>query len=80
MLKAGDISEFRQIFTHIPKSTVYTDLGMNYDRFKGMLLDTSLFQLHDLIAFAKLLDMESREIIELALKQYEQDREKKKKK
>jgi hypothetical protein len=78
LIEAKHITEFKQIFDHIPKTVVYQDLGMSFEKFSGLLKKPSLFKLNDLIKLAEKIELNPRVIIELALLQYEADHTKKK--
>lgn len=62
----GRMETFDQIFTIVPKSVVYKDLGMNYTKFENCLKNPDLFTIRDLKAIAKLIGCDSKIIVDLA--------------
>jgi len=75
IISAGKISSFHRIFEIVPKSVVYKDMGMNYNRFNKLLGSTDLFTLRELTTIAKLIGVDARVIIDLA---YDASKSKKK--
>lgn len=72
----GRMQTFDQIFTIVPKSVVYKDLGMNYNKFEKLLKSPDLFTIRELAAIAKLIGCDAKIIVDLA---YNQSLTKKKK-
>jgi hypothetical protein len=70
MLDAGKIEVFNDIFKYIPKTKVATDLGKKVDRFNELMNNVEGFNLKDLFLIAKFCEMTEKEILDLTLKQY----------
>jgi hypothetical protein len=70
LIETGNIKSFREIFDHIPKSVVYSDLGMNYTRFAKLIDSPALFTLQELITLAGFFGIDSRKMIDLAYTQH----------
>lgn len=77
LIETNRIENFRAIFDRIPNVVVYTDLGMNYTRFKRLVASPDLFTLHELAILGDLLETDSMVIIEMAYTQHELDKTKK---
>jgi hypothetical protein len=56
----------KEIFDHIPKSVVYSDLGMNYTRFVKLIDNPILFTLQELITLAGFFGVDPKVIVDLA--------------
>jgi hypothetical protein len=69
LIEQGLITSIQDIFKYIPKTTVYKDLGINFNRFDRAILDPSLFRMEELITLADLFNVDSAKIIALAYKQ-----------
>lgn len=80
LIESGHIQTFRQIFDHIPRSVVYSDLGINYTRFKELLSNTARFTLQELIILGKLFEMDAKTLIDMAYDQFLTDQKGKKRK
>jgi len=44
LIDSGHIKTFRDVFTFIPKTTVYKDLGVNFKKFDRAINDPSIFR------------------------------------
>lgn len=69
LIEAGHIKSIRDIFHFIPKTTVYRDLGINYNRFYRAIYDPSIFRLVELVRLAELFGLDARKFIEMAYEQ-----------
>lgn len=69
LIESGHITSIREIFTFIPKTTVYKDLGINYNRFDNAIIDPSIFKLQELIVLAHFFDVDARKFIDMAYNQ-----------
>jgi hypothetical protein len=70
LIETGNIKSFREIFDHIPKSVVYSDLGMNYTRFAKLIESPTLFTLQELITLAGFFTLDPKLMIDLAYTQH----------
>lgn len=71
LIETGRIKKFSEIFEHIPKKVVYTDLGVNYSKFKRMIASPDLFTLRELAKLARLIEIEARAMFKMAFSQTE---------
>jgi hypothetical protein len=78
LIEAKGITTFDQIFLYIPRKVLYTDMGLNYARFKRMADSPDLFTLRDFRTLGDLFGVDGRIIIDLASAQVERDKRKKK--
>lgn len=69
LIESGHIQSIQDIFQFIPKTTVYKDLGINFNRFDRAILDPSIFRLEELKELAELFDVDARKLIEMAYEQ-----------
>ena len=74
LIAAGHIKSFRDIFQHIPKSVVYGDLGVNFERFTKLLKNPATFTLQELITLSGFFDMEPLAIINMVYEQHLADK------
>lgn len=80
LIEGNQLKEFREIFDHLPKTTVNRDLGINYNRFTRLLKSVQGFKLEELYMLAHLIGIEEKTILELAHAQYLADKAIKRKK
>lgn len=69
LIESGHIKSFRQIFDFIPKTVVYRDLAVNFNRFSRAILDPSAFTIRELIALAEMFDVDAKKMIDMAYQQ-----------
>jgi len=79
LIEKGDITEFNEMFTYIPKTVVARDLGAAPARFSEKMNLIEKFTLQDMFSIAKLLEVESIDILRLADNQYSEQKKNKKK-
>lgn len=70
LIEAGKITSIREIFIYIPKTTVYKDLGINFNRFDRAIVDPSIFKLAELRKLAEMFEVDARRIIDMAYEQF----------
>jgi hypothetical protein len=70
LIEAGQVTEFHQIFEHIPKSVVATDMGTNYNRLVKLVMNTGRFTLEELEKLSTFFDVDSKIIVDLAYAQF----------
>lgn len=78
LIESGNITEFINIFDHIPKSVVANDLGTNYKRLVRLITHTGHFTLDELVTLSNFFDVESKTIVDLAFNQLIRKRVKRK--
>jgi len=69
LIEAGHIKTIQDIFQFIPKTTVYRDLGINYNRFNRAILNPSIFRLGELRQLAEMFNIDARKFIDMACEQ-----------
>gem|GEM_PF-1542559 len=69
MIQAGHITEFSQIFDHIPRSVVANDLGTNYNRLARLITHTEQFTLEELVTLSQFFEIDSKIMVDLAFNQ-----------
>ena len=79
LIEKGDITEFNEMFTYIPKTVVARDLGAAPARFSEKMNLIEKFTLQDMFSIAKLLEVESIAVLRLADNQYSVQKKNKKK-
>ena len=78
LIETGHITEFSQIFEHIPKSVVANDLGTNYNRLARLITHTEQFTLEELVTLGSFFDVDSKALVDLAFNQLIRKRVKRK--
>ena len=71
LIEKGDITEFNQMFTFIPKTVVARDLGAAPARFSEKMNQIEKFTLQDVFSIAKLLEVENLAVLKLANNQFQ---------
>ena len=69
LIQSGHIKIFRDIFDFIPKTVVYKDLGVNFNRFNKAILDPARFTLAELRTMAEFFDVDTKKMIDMAYEQ-----------
>ena len=69
LIEAGGVQKLKDLFLYIPRKTVYTDMGMNYARFKRLESSPEKFTIEELYQMSILFDVQHKAIIELVLAQ-----------
>lgn len=70
LIEADYIKSIRDIFIHIPKTTVYKDLGVNFNRFDRAIQNPSIFRLQELVVLAELFGVDAKKLIDMAYDQF----------
>ena len=69
LLETGHIKSFPDIFYYIPKTTVYKNLGVNFNRFSKAIYDPSIFRMEELKEIAELFGIDPKIMIDMAYEQ-----------
>lgn len=69
LIEAGHKKTIRDIFQFNPKTTVYKDLGINFNRFDRAIRDPSIFRLAELRQLAEMFNVDARKFIDMAYEQ-----------
>jgi plasmid maintenance system antidote protein VapI len=70
MIETGNVTEFKQMFDHIPKSVVAHDLGTNNNRMTRLISHVEQFTLDELHKISKLVDTDFKVFVNLAANQF----------
>jgi hypothetical protein len=70
LIEGKHITEFKEIFTHIPKTIMAHDLGTNNNRMTRLITNVDQFTLAELYKISSLLDVDYKTIFMLAHTQY----------
>ena len=73
LIEGGHITEFRQIFDHTYRTNIANDLGIYYSRFKQMMDHIDRFSIQELYQLARLIGVEGKVMVKLAVEQVEKD-------
>jgi hypothetical protein len=77
LIEGNQIKEFRQIFDYVPKSTVYKDLGINYNRFTRAVKNIQEFKLEEIYHLSRLINVDEKVLLDLAHAQHVADKKRK---
>lgn len=77
LIETGTITEFREIFDNIPKTTVAADMGTNYKRLLRLTNDVDQFKIADLFTLARFFEVEKLTLLKLVVNQSENAAKKK---
>jgi hypothetical protein len=74
LIESGHITEFKQIFTYLPKTVMAQDLGTNNNRMTKLIERTELFTLEELNRIGDLIDISFESVNALASNQYKRSK------
>ena len=80
LIEGGHLSEFRQIFENIPKTTVAQDMGTNYKRLVRLAEEVTQFKVEDLVTLATFFDVDKMAMFKLVSQQIDNDKKVRRKK
>lgn len=69
LIEAGKITSISDIFIYIPKTIVYQDLGVNFNRFVRAITDPAIFKLEELRKLSEMFGVDAKKIIDMAYEQ-----------
>jgi hypothetical protein len=69
LIETKNVSEFKEIFEHIPKTTVAEALGIHFNRFNKMLDNVNDIKINDLFLLSNYLDIDGKVMFELIYNQ-----------
>jgi hypothetical protein len=69
LFESGHLKSIEDIFQFIPKTTVYKDLGVNFNRFDRAIHDPSIFRLAELRELAEMFNIDAKKFIDMAYEQ-----------
>lgn len=65
LIEGGHVNEFRDIFEHIPKTTVADELGIHFNRFNNFLDKPGEMKVSDLFLLSGYFEIEGQKLFEL---------------
>ncbi|MBO9563560.1 MAG: hypothetical protein J7621_12325 [Niastella sp.] len=74
LIESGHITEFKQIFTYLPKTVMAQDLGTNNNRMTKLIERTEMFTLEELNRIGDLIDISFDSVNSLASNQYKRSK------
>lgn len=80
LIEGGHVSEFREIFEHIPKTTVADELGIHFNRFNNLIDKPADMKVSDLFLLSGYFEIEGQKMFQLINNQVSNSRKGTKKK
>jgi hypothetical protein len=65
LIEGGHVNEFREIFEHIPKTTVADELGIHFNRFNNFIGKPGEMKVSDLFLLSSYFEIEGQKMFEL---------------
>jgi hypothetical protein len=65
LIEGGHVNEFREIFEHIPKTTVADELGIHFNRFNNIIDKPGEMKVSDLFLLSAYFEIEGQKMFEL---------------
>lgn len=69
LIEGNHISQFKEIFDHIPKTIVGKDLGIHFRRFNRMVVKVSEIKVKDIFQLSAFFDVDEMLLFDLIYKQ-----------
>jgi hypothetical protein len=76
LIESNNITNFSDIFEHIPKTVIAKHLGTNYNRLSKLVDNVDLFSLRDLFRLARFFEVDDKVMLDLAFTQYSEKKAK----
>ena len=70
LIKTGSITEFRQVFSHVRKTTIARDIHTNNNRITRLITSSEDFTAKELFILSDLWDIDHKTILDLIYNQY----------
>lgn len=80
LIEGGHVSEFREIFDHIPKTTVAAELGIHFNRFNNFMEKVGAMGISDLFLLSGYFEIDPKVMFNLIENQHNNARKGTKKK
>lgn len=68
-IESSHVKSIQDIFLYIPKTTVYKDLGINFNRFDRAIINPAIFRMEELVVLAELFNVNAKKMIDMAYDQ-----------
>lgn len=65
LIEGGHVQEFKEIFEHIPKTTVAEELGIHFNRFNNLIDKPAEMKVSDLFLLSGYFEIEGQKMFEL---------------
>lgn len=65
LIEGGHVNEFREIFEHIPKTTVSEELGIHFNRFNNFIEKPAEMKVSDLFLLSNYFEIDGKKMFEL---------------
>ena len=65
LIEGGHVNEFREIFEHIPKTTVADELGIHFNRFNNFIDKPAEMKVSDLFLLSSYFEIEGQKMFGL---------------
>jgi hypothetical protein len=65
LIEGGHVNEFKEIFEHIPKTTVAEELGIHFNRFNNLIDKPAEMKVNDLFLLSAYFEIEGQKMFEL---------------
>ncbi len=69
LIETGNIHQFKEIFEHIPKTTVADHIGIHFNRFTKMIDSVNDIKINDLFLLSTYFDIDGKVMFELIYNQ-----------
>ena len=69
LIETGHVTTFREIFDHIPKTMVATDLGIHFNRMTKMVSSVNEIKVKDIFLFSGHFEVDAKVLFELIYNQ-----------
>jgi hypothetical protein len=65
LIEGGHVNEFKEIFEHIPKTTVAEELGIHFNRFNNLIDKPAEMKVNDLFLLSAYFEIEGQKMFGL---------------
>jgi hypothetical protein len=69
LIETGNVLEFKDIFEHIPKTTVADELGIHFNRMARMISNVNEIKVNDIFLFSGYFEIDAKVLFELIYNQ-----------
>jgi hypothetical protein len=69
LIETGNVVEFKDIFEHIPKTTVADDLGVHFNRMARMIGNVNEIKVNDIFLLSGYFEIDAKVMFELVYNQ-----------
>lgn len=70
LIETGNVTEFKDIFEHIPKTTVADDLGIHFNRITRMIENVNDIKVNDIFLFSGYFEIDGKVMFDLIYNQH----------